>query len=299
MYKVGFFGGTGFFGKAVKRFLRCNNAKEYEFFYLGREKDLNFDKNFIFCDALSEETFPKKINFDIVIHGISDSTISSKVANYQKLHKAILSTINIANFSKETSVKKIIYISSGAVYGDYCYPVKEDLPCRLKLANYNNHYGLGKITSETLLKSFCEENSLKLNILRPFAFGGKDLPRNVHYALGNFIEDVKSGRDIIINGNGKDVRSYMHQDDLVRAILEIVKDSRNFTLHNVGSEEKITLKDLANKIIEIDGLKRNVFIKSLKSENHNFYVPSFKKFKKDFNFEIKFQLSDILQDMLD
>lgn len=298
MYKVGFFGGTGFLGKAVKRFLHFNNNKEFDFFYLSRKNNLNFDKNFIFCDALRKETFPNDIDFDIVIHGISDSTISSNVTNYQKLHKAVLSTINIANFSKETSVKKIIYISSGAVYGDYSYPVKEDLPCRLKLGDYTNHYGLGKITSETLLKSFCKENSVKLNILRPFAFGGKDLPRNVHYALGNFIEDVKSGRDIIINGNGKDVRSYMHQNDFVRVVLEIAKDSRYFTIHNVGSEEKITLKGLANKIIEIDGLKRNILIKNLKSEKHNFYVPSFKKFKKEFNFELKFQLSDIIQDML-
>ena len=296
--KIGFFGGTGFFGSSIVRFINSSKYREKSVFFIGRTPKENIISNFLHCDVSEKTKFPENIKFDVVIHGVSDSTDTSKTLDYQKIEKALESTINIAHFCKRTAVKKIVYLSSGAVYGPYLVPRKEDFETKLNLLSHENHYALGKISSETYLKAFCNHHNLKLNIVRPFAFGGKDFPRTSHYAIGNFVDDAANGRDLLIKGNGKDIRSYMHQDDMVKFLFAIIDDKRDFTIHNLGSEKKIDIKELAEKVIELCGVKASINFSPSASKTYSTYLPDCNRLNNDFKIGDQLSLDKIIEDML-
>ena len=296
---IGFFGGTGFFGSAILRCLKQNKIEEKNIYFIARSKRSNFTENFILSDATDKNNLPENHKFDVVIHGISDSTNTIYTSDYVKIEKAIQSTINIAHYCKRTKVKKIVYLSSGAVYGNYNIARHESFKTKINALDHKDHYAMGKICSETFLKSYCSQNSIKLSIVRPFAFGGKDIPKNVHYVIGNLVNDVLSGKDLIITGNGRDVRTYMHQDDMVKLLFRIIDDERNFTLHNLGSEEIINIKKLANKIIEISGKKLSIKIKGNYQNPFSIYIPDCTRIKVDYKIDKMKTINHIIRDMLD
>ena len=195
-------------------------------------------------------------------------------------------------------VKKIIYLSSGAVYGETSRKSESEPAITINTNSPQAAYALGKLASENFLKSFCVENNIQLVILRAFTFGGPDLPTNTHYALGNFIDDAKNNRDIIINGNGKDKRSYLHQDDLSRVLLDSMAMDGPFNLYNVGSGSAIELAELARKIATLSGKDIGVKILNKTQSRNSHYVPAIEKLVRERGFEQSKNLDELILSML-
>ena len=117
---------------------------------------------------------------------------------------------------------------------------------------------------------------------RCFSFCGIDLPRTVHFAIGNFLEDALRNRSIKIKGDGTTVRSYLDQRDLADWLISIVKFGRAGEVYNVGSDEPITLADLARKIVSIINPELGVeVLGESMSVGRDIYVPSIEKIKND------------------
>ena len=138
-------------------------------------------------------------------------------------------------------------------------------------------------------------------IARCFCFSGIHLPLDVHFAIGNFVNDVNNNNNIIIKGDGESVRSYLDQDDLIEWFIEILKnDSFKKTIYNIGSEDSISIKDLAMLIKKLSNKKIEVEI--LNETNNNLrktvYVPDCKKIRKKFNLVQKVSLSESIAKML-
>ena len=85
-------------------------------------------------------------------------------------------------------------------------------------------------------------------IMRGFAFAGKHLRRDVHFAFGNFIADALAKRDILIKGDGTPLRSYMHSDDLARWMMTMLISGRAGEIYNCGSGDAISIAELAQKV---------------------------------------------------
>ena len=146
-----------------------------------------------------------------------------------------------------------------------------------------------------------DEYNLSISIARCFCFSGIHLPLDVHFAIGNFVNDVNNNNNIIIKGDGESVRSYLDQDDLIEWLIEILKnDSFKKTIYNIGSEDSISIKDLAMLIKKLSNKKIEVEI--LNQSNNNLrktvYVPDCKKIRKKFNLVQKVSLSESIAKML-
>ena len=250
------------------------------------------------CDVNNHDSLVGLPDFDVVIHGVADSTIGPQLPGYAKIEKSIIATINIANFAKRANVRKIIYLSSGAVYGSALRPHESLSELTLNMASPVVYYALGKLSAERYLQSFCLEHDISLTILRAFTFGGPDLPRDTHYALGNFVQNVLDGEDISIKGDGKVLRSYMHQDDLCEVICMMINDDKS-NIFNVGSDEPVSIKDLAERIIALSGKDLKLRILSEQRSHNDDYVPNIAKLLEEKNFKLNFTLDDIIQSMLD
>lgn len=296
MTRVGFFGGTGFIGTAFRKFV-ADQPPSFQLVSLSRTASRLQLPDCIDCDVSSPASFVGLPEFDVIIHGVADSTIGHKVPDYTKIEKALVSTMNIANFAKQSGAKKLIFLSSGAVYGGVPYPHEGLSELSLKMTSPLSYYTLGKLSAERYLQSFCHEHDIRLIILRAFTFGGPDLPLNAHYALGNFVQNALDGADIVIKGDGNVLRSYLHQNDLCRIIGMMIEEERS-DIFNVGSDEVISVRDLAMRIISLSG--RHVKLRVLNEvPSHNVhYVPNVTKLLEYKNFRACYTLDDIIRSML-
>ena len=100
-------------------------------------------------------------------------------------------------------MKRIVFTSSGVIYGNKENPKESDYS-HLNHIEESSSLAMGKLTSEYLLSQYCKKYKVKLSIARCFSFVGKRLPINIHYAIGNFVNDAINERPIIIKGDGKD-----------------------------------------------------------------------------------------------
>lgn len=205
----------------------------------------------------------------------------AEVQRYSRkiVNKYIKAMQNFCRLVKKKKSIKILYISSGSVYG------KNNL--KKKYRYYNDV----KKFSENEIKRL-SKLGFKTSIARCFSFVGPHLPLNSNYAIGNFILDGLNKKKITVNANTKVYRSYLFSDDLVNWLLRInLNSNKNCPIYNVGSDKKIEIKDLA-KIIG------NIFSKDIKIKKKindkkiDLYVPNINKIKKKLNVKITYNLKE-------
>lgn len=279
-------GGTGFLGTAfLKYFDKQTLPWNVYVISSGRTKfkeSKNASVSYVYQDLKRpavDELF-HGISFDALIHLATSSTLgpnSSEFVRFDDIQKIDRSVLDIA---LKVKCPNIIWASSGAVYGpsEVKKPFQENDRLVLKDLARESAYRIGKIQSEYRAQKFCEEYGINLCIMRLFAFSGEDLPLNVHFALGNFIQDAILNKQINITGTGMAVRSYMDQSDFARILTQIVlagSDAPNVL--NVGAAEAYTLKEVARKVAvnfyQNFGHQLEVLIHNKAQDSNSFYVP--------------------------
>jgi dTDP-glucose 4,6-dehydratase len=144
--------------------------------------------------------------------------------------------------ARQCQVKKLLFLSSGAVYGKQKVPnVPETAPCDPVTV-----YGRAKLEAEKL----CFASGIPATAARCFAFTGPYLDKNIHFAIGNFIRDALRGNEIIINGDGTPLRSYLYADDLVTWLFDLLDKGMDQTAYNVGSDQAISIAALARLVAD-------------------------------------------------
>lgn len=158
----------------------------------------------------------------------------------------ICGTVNILKSCVDYGVKKIIYPSSAAVYGQPGYlPIDEKH--RVKPIS---SYGLSKYTPEEYIRSFSELYNLDYTIFRyANVYGIRQDPKGEGGVVSIFMDRLFKNYPLCIFGDGKALRDYIYVEDVVNAnIAALYNGSRN--LFNIGTGVYITVKDLAQMMID-------------------------------------------------
>ena len=287
-------GGTGFFGKSILDSFINGRLNKYDiesvsvisrntdFFLIKYPEFENKNIQYIKGDITTIDFLPKA---EIVIHAATSTKQIDYKTNPKREKKNIeLGTTNFINIAKKFNKNaKIVYCSSGAVYGKQPSDVKkleENFPFQnvQGLTEEKRDYALGKRYAEEQIKQLGKLGT-NVAIARCFAFYGDYLPKEGHFAYGNFLNFAEKGKDIIVNATHEVIRSYMHADELVESLIKIAKQaSPECPIYNVGSDEEISLFDLANK------LASSYNVNVIKHQNIDFntidrYVPNIDKLK--------------------
>ncbi|MDA9963682.1 NAD(P)-dependent oxidoreductase [Schleiferiaceae bacterium] len=309
-------GGTGFFGKSLLRHLQLNNLyEEYEIYIFSRNPD-KFVKNchksidltqvkFIQGDVLNPDSLPHN-KFDYVIHAATDSTFGPELGLVHRSSQIVDGTSNILKWCEQSQVLKFLYISSGGVYGNSNVKVDENHLSAPDTLEINSTYSISKRFSEHLCALYLKEYGIPFAIARCFSFVGIDLPRDAHFAIGNFLQNAMQNEDIIINGDGSPIRSYMNQYDLADWLMQILISKKATGVFNVGSSEEISLIQLAELIHKMTGCKGEIVVQNglnpAHSNGRNIYVPDIRKAKDVLGLKcsknLRESLRDIIQELL-
>ena len=283
--KVLIIGGTGFFGKSIVDF------------FLKKKLSNNIEI-IVFSKKAKKFKFKKKINKNLFIKKISGNILNTKnlpkadiiiycalLKNLDQDIKAVSNFISIAE--KIYNDSKILYVSSGAVYGELPNNVKNVKENFSKIKdfksdNYKKKYALAKIINEKQFKKLAKLG-FKVSIARCFSFVGEHLFGNSKYAIADFIKNILSKKSIYIKSNYLVIRSYLHADDLSIFLLKIAnKSNTNCPVYNCGSDDSVRL----NRLSQLLSIKYDLkFIcKKIKRSYLDQYVPNINKFRKDFKF---------------
>jgi len=295
-------GGSGFFGKSILKY----------FHYHSNSLKKKFNKIIILSRGRTKIKFKKdlkkifelvKINSDMQhakILPFADYVIYAAILdNYKKDQQAVKNYLNLAK--KYHSKSKILYISSGAIYGMQPSSIagfKENyLDMRKKISfkeGYKKKYSSIKLKNEKLFKIFGKTGK-NVSIARCFSFIGEYLSQDSHYAAGNIIKNILTKDRIRINANYKVIRSYMYDDDLCRWLLKILDNSsKDCPIYNVGSDDAISLHKLA--ILLADKYNLNINFKNIKISKKKIdkYIPSIYKAKKELNLKNNYNSLDAI-----
>ena len=173
-------------------------------------------------------------DFDAIVHAATPAV--TDIADSEMTSIIVDGARHVIDFARARHIPTILFTSSGAVYGPQAAPIAEDAPCLPATA-----YGKGKLAAERMLL----DSGLDVRIARCFAFTGPYLNRRIHYAIGNFMQNVLDDRPITVKGDGAPLRSYLYADDLVDWLSAILARGASGRIYNVGSPEAISIRDLA------------------------------------------------------
>ena len=284
-------GGTGFFGKALLRYWKANpeiiknynkitllsrNPDQFGTVYAGLLNGLNVRLHQ--GDIMLPQSLPKDKSITHVIHAATDSTHGPQLAPLDRYLQIVNGTQNVLDFSINNDVQKFLLTSSGGVYGQQpedMLQIPETYCGMPDPMDANASYSVGKRTAEHLCTLYADKYKLNVVVARCFAFVGQDLPLDVHFAIGNFIRDALYGSEIVVGGDGSPVRSYLHQDDLAHWLLTMLEKSRSGMVYNLGSDEAVSISELAYLIRDLVSPQKPVQIKAKVGfgGNRNRYVP--------------------------
>ena len=297
-------GGTGFFGKSILDSFKHGRLEKW-----GIEKVIAMSRN---AESLHKEA-PQLISSsvelysgditktstlpaaDIVIHAAASTDairyLSSPLVEQRNIQ---VGTYNYCTLAKSFHPKsKILYVSSGAVYGKQPVTLSHipeeytgnDLS---ELPDGKRQYALAKRDAEEVVKTLGKEG-LSVSIASCFAFVGPWLPRNQHFAIGNFIEDGLQGRPVTVKAKNKVYRTCMHADDLVEWLMTMAVHANPLCpIYNVGSDQAIIMGDLAKLVANEFGFDADVH--QITDAAIDCYVPSIEKAIRELHLTLKYDV---------
>jgi len=156
---------------------------------------------------------------------------------------------NVLDLSKNTGVKRVIYSSSSEVYGE---PVEIPQNERTTPLNSKLPYAIVKNIGEAFLRSYHKEYGLDYTVFRFFnTYGPK---QSKDFVVSKFIRLALANEDITLYGDGLQTRTFCYIDDNVDACLAVYNQNAVMNdVVNIGSDVEITIKDLAELIIDLTG----------------------------------------------
>ena len=163
-------------------------------------------------------------------------------------------TVSLMEAMRDVGVRRVVFVSSGAVYGD-----QGEQPLRENAApNPRSPYAVSKLAAEYYVRTIGDLWGIETVILRVFnAYGpGQHLPPSHPPVIPHYLRQMLRGSTIVMHGDGLQTRDYVYADDVVSAMISAATaPGINHMVINVGSGTETSLRDLIRLIMEVAGMK--------------------------------------------
>jgi len=284
-------GGRGFIGSALAKRLAPDN--DVVCFDVSQGDDI-----------LDERTLAKAVTGSQIIihaaamlgvHDIHQDAIKTLETNYTGTANLLWSAL-----ADTTRLELGICFSTSEVFGMNANGVSEHGTVTFPDATDTRWcYGIGKLAAEHLALGYYRQYRLPITIVRPFNVFGEGRVGN--YALLHFIQSALKGEDLVVYGNGSQVRAWCHVDDFCGAVLTML-DTEDVIgkAFNIGNPANaISIKGLAEKVIQLCRSRSKVVFKPLPFTDIDIRIPDIGLARNVLGFEPEIELDDGLKRTID
>jgi UDP-glucose 4-epimerase len=166
-------------------------------------------------------------------------------------------TVSLMEAMRDVGVRRVVLISSGAVYGDQAVqPLRENAP-----PNPRSPYAVSKLAAEYYVRTIGDLWGIETVSLRVFnAYGpGQRLPPSHPPVIPNYLRQALRGGTLVMHGDGEQTRDYVYLDDVVSAMLAAATaPGVNHLVINIGSGVEVSLRELVRQVILVTGTRPEV-----------------------------------------
>lgn len=216
----------------------------------GKEENINKKAKFYKLDICDfEKIKPLFKGVDGVFHLAAIPSVPQSVADPIGTSRVnVMGAINVFKASVEHDIKRVVFASSSAVYGNQkTLPFKENMQ-----PNPVSPYGLQKLVGEQFAKVFCDLYNIQIVCMRYFNVYGPRVDVNSDYSLvlGKFLKLHQEGKPLTIYGDGKQTRGFCYVLDVVNANIRAMESNKvkGFEILNISGKGSSSIKDLAKLI---------------------------------------------------
>jgi UDP-glucuronate decarboxylase len=152
-------------------------------------------------------------------------------------------------------------------------------------------YDEGKRCAETLFFDYNRQHKLQIKVARIFNTYGPRMHPNDGRVVSNFIVQALTGQSITIYGDGQQSRSFCYVDDMINAFISLMNSADGFTGPvNLGNPGEFTIRELAEKVIEITGSNSKLIKKPLPMDDPRQRKPDISLAKKELKWQPEIKL---------
>lgn len=176
---------------------------------------------------------------DVVVHAASDLRTSASLAPTRLLDSNVMSTATLLEAAQKKRIKRLVFLSSCAVYGEDMRTGEDSLCCPITIN------GISKHLNEKLVAEFCTTNGIEYQILRLFNSYGGDDRFSIFSKLKRALQNKTA---FTLNNDGRMQRDFVHVADVASIVLNLLGTSVQHTHLNIGTGVATKISTLVDMV---------------------------------------------------
>jgi len=264
-------GGAGFLGSHLCDHL-LNDGHEVlclDNFFTGRKDNVRHLLDHDHFELIRHDvTFPLFVEVDQIFNlACPASPVHYQYNAVKTVKTSVMGAINMLGLAKRVKAR-ILQASTSEVYGDpSLHPQTETYWGNVNPVGIRSCYDEGKRVAETLFFDYYRMNQVDIRVMRIFNTYGPRMRPDDGRVVSNFIVQALNGNDITIFGDGSQTRSFCFVDDLIEGMCRLMKCDGFTGPVNIGNPMEFTIRELAEKVIEITGSRSKIKYHPLPSDD--------------------------------
>ena len=293
-------GGAGFLGSHLceKLLEKGTDVLCVDNYFTGNKANIEHLMDNPYFEIMRHDvTWPLYVEVDQIYNlACPASPIHYQFDPVQTTKTSVHGAINMLGLAKRTNAR-LLQASTSEVYGDpTVHPQKEDYWGNVNPIGLRACYDEGKRCAETLCFDYNRQHGLAVKVMRIFNTYGPRMHPNDGRVVSNFIVQALKGDDITVYGDGNQTRSFCYVDDLINAMILMMKSPEDFIgPMNAGNPGEFTILELAEKVISLTGSKSKIVRKALPSDDPKQRKPDISLAKEKLGWEPKVTLEEGLK----
>ncbi|MEQ8359124.1 MAG: SDR family oxidoreductase [Cytophagales bacterium] len=296
-------GGAGFLGSHLceKLLNEGNEVICLDNFFTGSKENIVHLRDNPFFEVIRQDVIhPYYAEVDQIYNlACPASPVHYQYNPIKTIKTSVMGAINTLGLAKRTKAR-VLQASTSEVYGDpKVHPQEESYWGNVNPIGPRACYDEGKRCAETLFMNYHSQNGVDIRIIRIFNTYGPRMNENDGRVVSNFIVQALKGQDITIYGEGLQTRSFCYVDDLVDGMYKLMNSKESLHMPiNIGNPNEFTIKQLAEKVIDITGSSSKLVYKPLPADDPMQRQPNIDKAREKLSWEPGIMLDEGLKNTI-
>jgi UDP-glucuronate decarboxylase len=292
-------GGAGFLGSHLCERLvgEGHDVICLDNYFTGRKKNVEHLMDFHNFELTRHDiTMPVFVEVDQIYNlACPASPVHYQYNPVKTIKTSVMGAINVLGLAKRVRAR-VLQASTSEVYGDPdVHPQVESYWGNVNPIGIRSCYDEGKRVAETLFFDYHRQNNVDIRVMRIFNTYGPRMHPNDGRVVSNFIVQALTKKDISIYGDGSQTRSFCYVDDLISGMMKLMNTDGVTGPINIGNPGEFTIRELAEKVIELTGSSSKILFMPLPSDDPRQRRPDISIAKEKLGWEPRISLEDGLR----